>query len=127
MPTAAKYSFTIIQGATLDINIEYRDASGSLVNLTNYGAKMQIRPNPGSSTLYITLSSSLQADRTGLNFSGSNNSTSPASGSIGLYISAASSSQLNFDLADYDLFIQSGSYADKLLEGRIRIDKRVTT
>jgi hypothetical protein len=127
MPTAAKYSFTIIQGATLDINIEYRDASGSLVNFTNYGAKMQIRPNPGSSTLYITLSSSLQADRTGLNFSGSNNSTSPASGSIGLYISAASSSQLNFDLADYDLFIQSGSYADKLLEGRIRIDKRITT
>lgn len=126
MSNAAKYSFIISQGATVDFNIQYTDVSGSPVNLANYGARMQLRPSAGSSTLYLTLSSSLQADGTGLNFSGSNRNESPVSGNIGVYISSVSSSQLTFDKAEYDLFIYSGSYSNKLLEGKITLDKRVT-
>lgn len=126
MSCAAKYSFVICQGATVDFNIQYTDVSGSPVDLSNYGAKMQVRPSPGSSTLYLTLSSSLTLDNTGLNFSGSSRNITPASGNIGVYISAVSSSQLDFDNADYDLFVFSGSFSEKLIEGKIKLDKRVT-
>jgi len=50
----------------------------------------------------------------------------PVSGNIGIYISAPTSSTLLFDTADYDIFIFSGSFADKIMEGKITLDKRVT-
>lgn len=120
MSCAAKYSFVLCQGSTFNYSLIYTDSSGSAVDLTDYGARMQLRPSAGSSTLYLTLSSSLQADGTGVPM------TTPISGTLGVYISAASSSMLDFDQADYDLFIYSGSFAEKLLEGRIQLDKRVT-
>lgn len=126
----AKYNFTICQGATLDLPIIYTDSLGTYVDLTGYSGKMQLRPNLGSSTVIITLSSSLQSDGTGLNFSGSAFSTtgfvSPISGNIGIYISAISSSQLDFTSAVYDLLITSGSYTNKLLEGVIKLEKQIT-
>ncbi len=131
MACAAKYTFTICQGATTDFTLAYTDSTGSMVDLRNYGARMQLRNNYSASAtqLYLTLSSSLNADGTGLNFSGSNATglVSPISGNIGIYISAATSSMLNFtDKAYYDLFIFSGSFSDKILEGRIDLDLRVT-
>jgi hypothetical protein len=87
---------------------------------------MQIRPDVASSTVYLTLSSSLQTDGTGLNFSGSNGTTSPTSGSIGIYISAVSSSALSFDQAVYDLEIFSGSFVSRILEGQVKLSKEVT-
>lgn len=128
----SKYSFTIDQGGTLDLNINYADATGSAIDLSNYGGRMQLRDqvSQSSTALYLTLTSSLQPDGTGLNFSGSsrnpNGYTSPASGNIGIYISAVTSSMFTFDKAEYDLFIFSGSFADKILEGIITLDKRVT-
>ncbi|MCX7289503.1 hypothetical protein, partial [Janthinobacterium sp.] len=74
---------------------------------------------------FITLSSSLEADGTGLNFSGSNN-TPPTSGSIAIYISAVSSSMLNFDTGVYDLEISSGSFVSRILEGQIKLSKEIT-
>lgn len=124
--SAGRYSFTIEQGSTLSFQLQYKDSDGNPINLANYGGRMQIRPTLPSSTVYITLSSSMQADGTGLNFSGSNGSTPPASGSIGLYISAASSSAFDFDTAVYDLEIYSGSIVNRILEGQIKLSKEVT-
>jgi hypothetical protein len=80
--------------------------------------------------VYLTLSSTLQSDGTGLNFSGSNGSTPPISGSIGIYISAVTSSNLDFNEAYYDLEIYSGSganeYVVRLLEGKVKLSKEVT-
>lgn len=123
---AGRYSFVIEQGSTLNLELQYKDSSGNPINLTNYNGRMQIRPSVASSTVYISLSSSLQPDGTGLNFSGSNNSTPPTSGSIGIYISAASSSALSFDTAVYDLEIYSGSYVSRILEGQVKLSKEVT-
>lgn len=123
---AGRYSFTIEQGSTLNLELQYKDSSGNPIDLTNYGGRMQIRPSIASSDIYITLSSSLQPDGTGLNFSGSNGSTPPTSGSIGIYISALSSSALNFDQAVYDLEIFSGSYVSRILEGQVKLSKEVT-
>ena len=124
--SAGRYSFVIEQGSTLNLELQYRDSNGNPIDLTDYSGRMQIRPSPGSPTLYITLSSSLQPDGTGLNFSGSNGSTPPTSGSIGIYISAISSSALSFDTALYDLEIYSGSYASRILEGQIKLSKEIT-
>ena len=125
---AGKYSFVIEQGATVNFEIQYKDSNNAPVNLTGYSGKLQIKDNYADSatTTYLTLSSSLNADGTGINFSGSSNSISPVSGTIGIVISAASSSALTFDTAYYDLEITSGSIVTRLLQGTVKINKEVT-
>lgn len=125
---AGKYHLIIEQGATLNLEIQYKDSAGTAVNLTGYSGKMQIRSDyaDNNPTTYITLSSSRSPDGTGLNFSGSNGTTPPTSGSIGIYISAASSSVFTFDTARYDLEITSGSVVTRLLQGDVKLQKEVT-
>ena len=128
--SAGKYSFTIEQGATLQFEIQYKDSNNIPVDLTSYNGRLQVRPTVGSSDVYLTLSSTLQSDNTGLNFSGSNGSTPLSSGSIGIYVSAVTSSTLDFSNAHYDLEIYSGSgnseYVVRLLEGKVNLSKEVT-
>jgi len=130
---AGRYSFTIEQGTTTNFEIQYKDSSNNPVDLTGYSGRMQIASDYASNasrTVYLTLSSSLNADGTGLNFSGSNGNTPPASGSIGIYIAACTSSLLTFTTAKYDLEIYSGSGACpltvRLLEGQISLSNQVT-
>lgn len=123
---AGKYSFTIEQGSTFERELIYQDSTGTPIDLTNYSARMQFRPAPGSSTLYLTLSSSLMPDSTGLNMNGLNGANPTTSGTIGIVISAATSSALTFDEAAYDLEIYSASYASRIIEGRVKLSKEVT-
>jgi len=129
--SAGKYNFVIEQGATFQLNLQYRDSNGEPVDLTDYGGKLQIRPTVSSDIVYLTLSSSLEPDGTGLNFSGSNDNLPPSSGSIGIFISSCTSSLLTFsDNAYYDLEIFSGSndcaFSVRLIEGRVQLSKEVT-
>jgi hypothetical protein len=127
---AGRYSFVIEQGATVNFQIAYTDSNGTPVDLTGYQARMQIRPNVGSNDVYITLSSSLDPCGTGLNLSGSNSINPPTSGTIGIYISAVSSSQLDFAQGVYDLELATGSgdcyVVTRILEGEVRLSKNVT-
>jgi len=127
---AGRYSFIIEQGTTVDFEIQYKDSNNTPVNLTGYSARMQLRPSVGSDIVYLTLSSSLNNDGTGLNMSGSNGTTPPTSGSIGIYIASCTSSLLSFDTAVYDLEIYSGGgncpVTTRLLEGQIKLSKEVT-
>ena len=127
---AGRYTFTIEQGATLDFEVLYKDSNGNPISLEGYDARMQIRPYAGASTSYITLSSSLAADGTGLNLSGSSGTNPLSSGSIGIFISANSSSAFNFNEASYDLEIASGStypVVTRIIEGKVKLSKEVTT
>ena len=124
--SAGRYSFVIEQGATLNLELQYKDSLGNPISLAGCGGKMQIRPSLSSTTAYITLSSSLAADGTGLNFSGSNGTTPPTSGSIGVFISATSSSLLDFSTGVYDLEITSGSFVTRILEGQVKLSLNVT-
>ena len=87
---------------------------------------MQIRSNyaDNSPVTYITLSSSRAADGTGLNFTGA------ATGSIGIFIAACSSSAFTFSSARYDLEISSGSadcpIVTRILEGQVNLSKETT-
>ena len=127
---AGKYSFTIEQGSTVDFEIVYKDSNSDPIDLTLYTARMQIRPSIGSDIVHMTLSSSLNPCGTGLNMSGSNSANPPTSGSIGIFISAASSSLLDFTNAVYDLEIASGSgncaHVTRILQGNIKLSKNIT-
>ena len=123
---AGKYSFIIEQGATTNFQVNWADASGSAINLAGYQARMQLRETVDSSTTIISLSSSLQPDGTGINLSGSNGTTPLSSGSIGVYISAYSSSLLNFGEAFYDLEMVKDGVVTRLLEGKVKLSKNVT-
>jgi hypothetical protein len=84
---------------------------------------MQIRDSYSSSVPIITLSSSLNADGTGLNMDNA------ASGAIGIYIASCTSSMFNFYEAVYDLDIISGSYCpyvNRILEGKVKLSREVT-
>lgn len=132
---SGKYNFVIEQGSTVDFRIDYQDSNGDPVDLSDYRARMQIRSNynQNSGTLYATLSSSLTPCGTGLNMTPTSASVvlPKSSGSIGVYISAASSSQFTFNEAFYDLEIASGSgactYVKRILEGKVQLRKEVTT
>ena len=127
---AGKYSFTIEQGSTVDFEIVYKDSNSDPIDLTLYTARMQIRPSIGSDIVHMTLSSSLNPCGTGLNMSGSNSANPPTSGSIGIFISAASSSLLDFNEAVYDLEIASGSgncaNVTRILQGKVKLSKNTT-
>lgn len=127
---AGTYNFTIEQGSTVDFEITYQDANSNPIDLAGYQARMQIKNAVGGSTTYLTLSSSLDATRTGLNMSGSSGTKPVASGSIGVYIAAVTSSLLDFGTAFYDLEISSGSgntaTVTRLLQGKINLSKEVT-
>ena len=127
---AGTYNFTIEQGTTVDFEVQYKDSEGLPVDLTGYSGRMQIRSNYADNrpVTYITLSSSIAPDGTGLSFSGSaaRGLKPPTSGSIGVYILAESSSAFNFAKAKYDLELYSGSFALRLLEGTITLSREVT-
>ena len=123
---AGKYSFVIEQGSTLEFEIQYKDSQGTPIDLSGYGARMQVRSDYSSNTILLTLSSSLLPDGTGLNMSGSSGTLPLTSGSIGIYVSAASSSALTFDHAVYDLEIHSGSYVSRILQGQVKLSREVT-
>jgi len=135
---SGKYSFIIEQGSTVDFDIVYKDSSGDRVDLTDYEARMQIRPSVSSTDIICKLSSSLQVDGTGLDMTPPSGSTTlpKTSGSIRLYISAYSSSQfssgsnISWSTAHYDLEIYSGSgvttTVNRILEGKVKLTKEVT-
>jgi hypothetical protein len=132
---AGRYNFKIEQGSTVDFTINYTDSSGFKVDLTDYQARMDIRPSAGSTTLYASLSSSVATDGTGIDMTPpvpyGTGALTKASGSLRIYISAVSSSAFDFKTAQYDLELYSGSGAtqtvNKILTGQINLTKEVTT
>jgi hypothetical protein len=127
---AGRYSFVVEQGSTINFEIAYKDSNGDPIDLTGYQARMQLRPSPGSDSLYLSLSSSILSDGTGLNLSGSDGLKPPTSGTIGIFISAVSSSQLDFGEAYYDLEISSTTngypVVTRILEGKVQLSKEIT-
>jgi len=118
---AGRYSFTIQQGTTTEFEVIYKDSNLEPVNISNFHSRMQIRPDYADFTdeVNICLSSSLDVDGSGLYMNG-------LSGSIRVYMSAAKTQEFDFDDGLYDLELYSGSFAQRLLEGKVKIRREVT-
>ncbi len=57
---ANTYNFTIEQGATLEMQVQWLNSSNQPISLAGYTGKMQIRSNySGSGTTYLTFTSSI--------------------------------------------------------------------
>lgn len=131
---AGKYSFTIEQGSTLNLELQYKDSSSDPIDLAGYEGAMQIRSTySGSGVTYLTLTSSLgdayekSSDVSFLSFSGSSLDKPTSSGSIGIYAGWEVTEALTFTgNAFYDLEIISGSEKIRLLEGQVKLSQQVT-
>ena len=133
---AGKYSFTIEQGTTVDFELQYKDSSNTPIDLTGYTGAMSIRSTySGSGETYLALTSlsgSQYADgkpsgSAFLSISGSNLSTPPSSGSIGIYIGWELTDGLTFTSpVYYDIELTTGSIRTRILEGRINLSQQVT-
>lgn len=129
---SGKVNLTFLQGATYNVYIHWTDVTGSAIDLTGYSGRMKVKSSKNDdATLYLSLSSSLQSDGTGLSMSGSYlDPVSPTEGKIGIYISAASSSQLDFGENNegvYDLELESPSgFVTRLIEGNAKLSTEVT-
>jgi len=129
--SAGRYPIYIEQGTTIDFEVQYKDSTGAPVDLTGYGARMQIRPTVTSETVYLSLTSNLNPDGTGINMSGSAPYKPPTSGSLGIYIASCTSSLLDFGDAVYDLEIFAPTDSNcpevtRILQGPVRLSKEVT-
>lgn len=125
---AARYSFTVDQGATKEFIVRYADSNDVPIDLSGYTARMQLRPSPGSETLYATLSTTISPNGSGLYITGLPcDPQPPTSGSIGIVMSAALTTALNFSEASYDLEITRGTYVIRVIEGKVRLSRETTT
>ena len=126
-----RLDITVKRGDSFKLELTLKDSSNNPIDLTGHQGRMQIKNTAGGSVTHLTLSSSLGPCGSGLNFSGSSGLLPTTSGTIGVIISSATSSLLNFDQAVYDLEIASGSgdcaVVTRLIEGNIKLIKEVTT
>jgi hypothetical protein len=121
---AGKYAMLIEQGATLDLELEYKDSTNTPIDVSAYTGKLQIKSDyaDNSPTTYLSLTNPVVND-TGIDFT-----TGGSSGVIGIKISATDTSALTFDTAIYDFEItDTNNVVTRLLQGTVQLSKQVTT
>ena len=121
---AGKYAMLIEQGATLDLELEYKDSTNTPIDVSSYTGKLQIKSDyaDNAPTTYLSLTDPV-VDGTGIDFT-----TNGSSGIIGIKISATDTATLTFDTAVYDFEITNTSnIVTRLLQGTVQLSKQVTT
>lgn len=128
MNKCQSYNFVVKRGATKVFTVEYTNASGSIIPITNYNARMQLREEPDSGIV-------LQLNSTGSTANRSTLTVTAPSGSVRVYISAADTNTLIADSYVYDLELYTSGdpysqsdpeYVIRLLQGMITTTYNVT-
>lgn len=114
---AAKYDFTIEQGATFSKTFTWKDSTKTAVNLTGYTARMSIKLTKDDTTAIKSLLSTGTSP---------NITLGGVAGTIIVAMTATETAALNFDKALYDLEMVNGVTITRLLEGDITLSKEVT-
>lgn len=117
MSTPAKLKkLPIYQGATFRKRLRWVSPSGTPVDLTGCTARMQARPEKGSDTVLMDLSTS----NGGITLGGT-------SGYIDLYLNHAATKLMEWESAVHDLEItHPNGDVTRLAEGSIGVSKEVT-
>jgi hypothetical protein len=113
---AARFNFTIEQGATFTHTIEAEDEAGAAIDFTGASVKMQVRSLVDSATILVELSSA-------------NGRAVVASTKITLTLTAAETAALTpWNLpAVYDLEVTyAAGNIERLLDGKVFFDKEIT-
>lgn len=111
---AVVYNLEIEQGTTFTQTFVKKDGGGLPVNLTDYTARMQIRPSISSGTVMLELTT----ENGGILLGG-------VTGEITLVFTEANTKALTRN-GVYDLELDSGSTVERLLQGEVIISKEVT-
>jgi tRNA threonylcarbamoyladenosine modification (KEOPS) complex Pcc1 subunit len=113
---AATHNFLIEQGTTFTKSFIWKDSTGSVISLTGFTARMQIRQNVSASSALLTATTEngkidIVDDQ----------------GKIIISLSATDTAALNFNTAVYDLeLISSASEVTRLVGGTITLSLEVT-
>jgi hypothetical protein len=114
---AGIYNFTIEQGATFTRQFRYKDANGDPIDLvTGHGARMEIKDKIGGTRV---TGGFFSTTGDGINITDTN--------LITLTISSATTAAFNFTTAVYDIEIFTSTTVTRLLQGKIKLSKEVTT
>ena len=125
--SAGKYNFTIEQGTTVIKQFTYKDSAGTVVDLSNYSASMQIRPDYTSDAI-LSFSGSTSSPTSSQGLAIFAPSGSSTKGLIQLTIDATTTENLNFTSSVYDLEIKNSTTGavTRLLQGSIGLSLEVT-
>jgi len=113
---AAKYNFEIEQGTTFTKPLVWKNNTGTVVNLSGYTARMQVRSSITSDVVLLELTTENELIL-----------ITPAQGKITLSIDADTTSRINWTKGVYDLEVESSNgIVTRLLRGNITVSKEVT-
>ena len=108
-------NFILTRGATFNPELIWENSDGTVVNLTGYTARMDVRADPTSAELLTQLLTG-----SGITIDGPN-------GKISLLIASATTKTFLWTSAAYDLFLTSGTgIVTALIFGRIIMKEAVT-
>tara|TARA_Y100000004_G_C8690071_1_gene317061 strand:+ start:58 stop:414 length:357 start_codon:yes stop_codon:yes gene_type:complete len=116
---AQTYNIHVDQGSTYTLTVSYIDASGAVVNLTNYEARMQVRETVESTS---TLASFTSSPAAGL-------AVTAGAGTVTLTITSTQTAAYSFKNGVYDLEIYDNSVPAqvvRLIQGRFVVNPEVT-
>jgi hypothetical protein len=115
--SAGVYNTVIEKGATFELTVTYKDATGSAVDLSTWTVRMQVRETPSSGTTILTSEGGSPTIVL----------TKNSSGVISATVSAANTAALTPATAFYDIEAQNASgVVRRVLQGRIIISPEVT-
>lgn len=112
---AGTYNIVADQGATFSRTLTWKTDAGTLVNLSGYTARMQVRATVDAPTTVL----SLTTENGGITLGG-------ALGTIALSVSATSTAALTPGTFVYDLELVSGSTVTRLVQGTFTVRPEVT-
>lgn len=116
MPTA-KYNISIQQGSKYELSIQARNADNTVMDLTGYSGRMQVRPTMNS--ILVLLEASTANGRIAINAPG---------GIVTVTVGADVTALLNWNVAYYDLeiFTVDPANVKRLIEGYASLSREVT-
>lgn len=111
---AGEYNYTIEQGATFSLSMQWKDDTGQVISLQGYTAKMQIRTKDFSKTLLKELSTANGKINIDVN------------NVININLSATDTTAMAAGIYNYDLELTSQALVVRLIEGEVTVSAEVT-
>lgn len=116
MALGNNFDISINQGATFQLQITWKDAAGTAIDITGYTARMQVRETYSSASTIVSLTN------------GSGITLGGAAGTIAILISSATTAALTAPFSGvYDLELVSGAtVVTRILQGAATVTPEVT-